>query len=85
MNSDAKKSTIGIILLLAVSPLISAVIGAILSAILGCNSGASGISGCAISSFNAILDIMVSVGFLAVVTIPLGFLAILVVALNSKK
>ncbi len=85
MQSDAKKKKIGTILLFSISPLISLAIGAILSPILGCNSGASGISGCAISSFNAILDIMVSVGFLAVVTIPLGFLAILVVALNSKK
>ncbi len=85
MRSDSRKGAIGIILLLAISPLISMVIAAILSAALGCSSGAAGIRGCAFSSFNSVVEVMVSLGYLAIITVPLGFLAIIVIALNAKK
>jgi hypothetical protein len=85
MNPEKKKKAIGTIFLLSFSPLISAFIGGILSGILGCSSGASGISGCAISSFNSIVEIMVSVVFLAIITVPLGCLAILCVAFKVKN
>ena len=85
MSPERKKKTIGTILLLSCSPLISAFIGGILSGVLGCSSGASGISGCAISSFNSIIEIMVTVVFLAIITVPLGCLAILIVAFKAKN